>query len=37
MKVILVDDSVHEQLKAQAKEKGMTLKGYMKYLATKDK
>jgi hypothetical protein len=35
--MIQVDDKVHELLKKKAKEKGMTLKGYMKYLSEKDK
>lgn len=35
-KHIEVDNDVHTKLKAQASSKGMTLKGYLKYLAEKN-
>jgi len=37
MKMIQVDAEVHKEAKKNAKEKGMTLKGYIKYLIKKDK
>jgi len=37
MKIIKVEDKTHEQAKKQAKEKGMTLMGYIKILVKLDK
>ena len=37
MKMIQVEEEVHELAKKKAKEKGMTLKGYIKMLINKDK
>lgn len=36
-KMIKVDLQTHEMAKAKAKERGMTLKGYIKHLVNKDK
>ena len=37
MKMIKVEDKVHEDAKSKAKELGMTLQGYIKMLVAKDK
>ena len=37
MKMIQVEDDVHIKAKKKAKEKGMTLQGYIKMLIEKDK
>jgi hypothetical protein len=37
MKVIFVDDKIHQEAKEKAKAKGMTLKGYIKFLVDNDK
>jgi len=37
MKMIKVEDKVHEDAKSKAKELGMTLQGYIKILIEKDK
>lgn len=36
MKIIQVDDKTHEMIKKLAKEKGMTMKGYLKITAERD-
>ena len=36
-KMIKVDSTTHEMAKTKAKEKGMTLKGYIKKLVKEDK
>lgn len=35
--MIKVEDEVHEKAKQKAKQKGMTLQGYIKSLVDKDK
>ncbi len=36
MKIIQVDNDTHEKIKLLAKEKGMTMKGYLKIIAERD-
>ena len=36
MKIIQVDDDTHERIKLLAKEKGMTMKGYLKIISERD-
>ena len=36
-KMIKVDEDVHQSCKEKAKTRGMTLKGYIKFLVEKDK
>jgi hypothetical protein len=37
MAMIKVETQTHKDAKKQAKDKGMTLQGYIKYLVNKDK
>jgi len=37
MKMLEVEDNTHLQTKAQAKERGMTIRGYIAYIVKKDK
>ena len=36
-KMLEVEENTHLKAKAQAKQRGMTIKGYMEYLVNKDK
>lgn len=36
MKIVQIDDDVHKKVKDKAHKRGMTIKGYIKYLVEKD-